>query len=358
MLVSLADRRPAMDTSPRFGLPLIMAAQAQKHLTHNEALALLEVLVQPVVQDMAALEPPAQPVESSCVVVGPDATGTFGGHDGALAVRLTDAWHFFMPEAGWMVIHAADRQAHVYDGNGWVPMPAPAVQNNLEQVGINAAASPANRLTVAGDASLFTAETADHRVTVNKAGAGDTASLLFQSGWSGRAEMGLAGSDEFSVKVSADGTAWQDALRVDPATGVVDLPQKALARASLEGGSASLAAGQAQGFQALSMSQGGVSLGAPLGTPAAGAPLLVAHAGIYSLQVTFPATLAAGFSLVRNGNDVIARFEAGLSGGALRSVGGEALAMLQPGDAISLRFEDAASCVFSAQTSFLSLVRL
>ncbi len=62
---------------------------------------------------------------------------------------------------------------------------------------------------------------------VNKAGAGDTASLLYQTGFSGRAEMGLAGSDDFALKVSADGATWVDALRTQAATGVVALPQGA-----------------------------------------------------------------------------------------------------------------------------------
>lgn len=49
---------------------------------------------------------------------------------------------------------------------------------------------------------------------VNKAADTDTASLLFQTGWSGRAEMGLAGDDNFSVKVSADGSSWTTALEL------------------------------------------------------------------------------------------------------------------------------------------------
>jgi hypothetical protein len=59
---------------------------------------------------------------------------------------------------------------------------------------------------------------------VNKAGEGETASLLFQSAYEGRAEMGLAGSDDFAVKVSADGTAWHEAIRVAWATGRVGFP--------------------------------------------------------------------------------------------------------------------------------------
>jgi hypothetical protein len=53
------------------------------------------------------------------------------------------------------------------------------------------------------------------QLKINKAAAGDTGSLLFQTGWSGRAEMVLAGDDDFHVKVSADGSNWKEALAID-----------------------------------------------------------------------------------------------------------------------------------------------
>jgi hypothetical protein len=72
---------------------------------------------------------------------------------------------------------------------------------------LNATADLQNRLAISSPASLFNHEGHGHQVKVNKASTGDTASLLFQSNWSGRAEMGLAGNDEFSIKVSGDGAA-------------------------------------------------------------------------------------------------------------------------------------------------------
>jgi hypothetical protein len=82
-------------------------------------------------------------------------------------------------------------------------------------------ADATNRLAVASDAALFTHAGAGHQIKVNKATAPDTASLLFQTGWSGRAELGTTGSDDLAIKVSADGTAWTTALSVAPATGLL-----------------------------------------------------------------------------------------------------------------------------------------
>ena len=92
------------------------------------------------------------------------------------------------------------------------------------QLGVSTAPDAVNRLSVVSPATLFSHAGAGHQVKVNKAAAGETASLLFQTDWSGRAEMGLAGGDDFSLKVSADGMAWAEALVADRSTARVRLP--------------------------------------------------------------------------------------------------------------------------------------
>ena len=93
---------------------------------------------------------------------------------------------------------------------------------NLNGVGIATSYDDINRLSVRGPATLFSHDGGGHQVKVNKASSGDTASLLFQSNWTGHAEMGLAGNTGFSIKVSPDGGSWTEALRLDPTTGIVD----------------------------------------------------------------------------------------------------------------------------------------
>lgn len=65
---------------------------------------------------------------------------------------------------------------------------------------------------MAAPAVLFTHAGAGQQLKLNKAAATDTASLLFQSGWTGHAEMGLAGNNAFSIKVSPDGATWATGL--------------------------------------------------------------------------------------------------------------------------------------------------
>ena len=49
------------DTTTHLGLPYLLAAQAQKHVTHNEALRLLDAMVQLSVLDRTRTAPPASP---------------------------------------------------------------------------------------------------------------------------------------------------------------------------------------------------------------------------------------------------------------------------------------------------------
>ncbi len=114
-----------------------------------------------------------------------------------------------------------DALPHVHTATGWKPLQG--ATQNLDGVGIGTGSDSVNRLAVAADASLFSHAGAGHQVKLNKATAGDTASLLYQSGWSGRAEIGLAGNDDLSVKVSADGSAWVTALAIDGASGALGL---------------------------------------------------------------------------------------------------------------------------------------
>ncbi|MEF2074021.1 DUF2793 domain-containing protein [Consotaella aegiceratis] len=212
-----------MDTTEILSLPLIMPSQAQKHVTHNEALAMLDVLVQTSVAGLVP-SPPDVPLPGDRWIVAEDAGGAFAGREGSLAVFQGGAWSFLPPQAGWLAYDRGAGRLLACDGALWAPLPLPSEMNGIESLGVNAAADAENRLVVAAPNSLFTHEGAGHRLKVNKADEAETASLLFQSGWSGRAEIGLAGSDDLALKVSADGATWREALRVERASGRVRFP--------------------------------------------------------------------------------------------------------------------------------------
>lgn len=91
------------DTTPCFGLPLLAAGQAQKELDHNEALTLLDALVQPIVQTLGDNTPPAAPFEGQGWIVGSAPGGAWAGQAGAMALWTAGGWRFVSPPEGTAV---------------------------------------------------------------------------------------------------------------------------------------------------------------------------------------------------------------------------------------------------------------
>ena len=202
--------------SALLSLPYIQPAQAQKHVTHNEALRILDALVMLSVASRVLTAPPASPAEGERHIVAAPATGAWAGQEDTVAVHEAGGWLFLAPQPGWRAF-VADEGADVrWQGGAWMLAGIPA---GTEVLGINTAGDSVNRLAVSAPATLLTHEGAGHQLKLNKAAPGDTASLLYQTNWSGRAEMGLAGGDAWSIKVSPDGAAWTEALAIDPVTG-------------------------------------------------------------------------------------------------------------------------------------------
>ena len=212
-----------MDTTPNLALPYILASQAQKHVTHNEAIRALDALVQISVKDRDLAAPPGAPVEGDRYIVAAAATGAWSGHDGEVAAWQDAAWMFYAPAEGWIAWVADEDALLAFDGADWVTAAAAAALQNVPMLGVNATADTTNRLALASAASLFDHAGAGHQQKINKAAAGDTASQLYQSNASGRAELGLVGDDDFHVKVSADGSAWHEAMVVERSTGKIGL---------------------------------------------------------------------------------------------------------------------------------------
>ncbi|NJO23496.1 MAG: DUF2793 domain-containing protein, partial [Sphingomonadales bacterium] len=212
-----------MDTTPNLDLPYIAAAQAQKHVTHNEAIRALDAVVQLSVRDRTLTSPPGSPVDGDRHIIAAGATGAWSGHDLEIAAWQDGAWAFYAPAEGWIAWVAGEAALLAFDGADWISAPASAALQSVPMVGINTTADTTNRLAVASAATLFNHAGAGHQHKINKNSAADTASLLLQTGLSGRAEIGLTGNDDLTVKVSADGSIWSEAIVIDGSTGRVGI---------------------------------------------------------------------------------------------------------------------------------------
>lgn len=212
-----------MTATPRLSLPLLAAGQAQKHVTHNDALTRLDALVHLTVDSRSAGTPPAVPTELSAFIIPPGATGVFSGRTNQIALFEDGGWIFLTPRPGWQAWVVDEAEHNLWTGTEW-RRDSPLSSLGASLWGVNGTADVTTRFVVKAPASLFNHDGAGHQLKLNKAVAGETASLLFQDGYSGRAEIGLAGDDDLHCKVSADGSAWAEALVIDAATGEVSLP--------------------------------------------------------------------------------------------------------------------------------------
>lgn len=209
----------AVEQSELLKLPYIMPSQAQKHITHNEAVRMLDALVHIRVADTGRVDPPETVTEGQRHALGPTPTGEFSGKGGQIAAYQDGAWAFYPPVEGWLIWDASTTTLLVHRQGDWEPALQDPVQ--LPILGINTAADETNRLSVRSPSTLLTHDGTDHRLAINKQTTADTATIIFQDNWSARTEIGLAGNDNFAIKVSQNGSAWTEALTVDNTTGRV-----------------------------------------------------------------------------------------------------------------------------------------
>jgi hypothetical protein len=344
---------PMSEATVNLELPYILPSQAQKHVTHNEALQRLDALTQLTITASLST-PPSDPQEGTCYGVGASPAGEWAGKSGKLAFRQDGDWIFIAPKEGWRGWFLAEDRMKIHDGSAWAPYDAIGTPQHL---GINTTADSTNRLAVAAAATLLTHDGGGHQVKVNKAAAGHTASLLFQTGWSGRAEMGLGGSDDFSIKVSADGSTWTSALSIN-GQGHVSTPQRPLVRATRGGGVATPASGSQSGFSTLSFNQGGFSLGTSVA--GGGNRLVVPIAAPYLVCLGVEANPAGAFSVsVKvNGTAIVASINDNDAASASYSNCAIGLALLNAGDWLVLEHTGTTPLDFGFDKTELTLVML
>lgn len=108
-----------LSNTHRLGLPLLHAGQAQKEIWHNEALALLDLVVQPVVRSIGDAAPPEAPELGQCHVVGPDAQAEWAGRERMIAGWTAAGWRFVEPVEGMQVVMAETMIPACYVEGAW-----------------------------------------------------------------------------------------------------------------------------------------------------------------------------------------------------------------------------------------------
>lgn len=226
-----------MSETVNLRLPFIEASQSQKHVTHNDALLIIDAAVHLGVLDSTRASPPASPAEGDRHIVAAGATGGWLGRDKAVATYSDGGWLFLDPRVGWRAWSVDDDALLIFDGAAWRDLGVgtgtgspPTELQDLTRLGVATTADATNPVSARLNNTLWTARTVadggtgDLRYKLSKESAAKTVSFLFQDNFSGRAEIGLCGDDNFHFKVSPDGTAWYDGIRIDRTNGKVTFP--------------------------------------------------------------------------------------------------------------------------------------
>lgn len=230
-----------MSQSPRLGLSYILPQQAQKHVSANESFRRLDALVQlTVISASVAAEPPA-PADGDIYILPATPVGTYWSamSPGSLAAYQDAQWFEYPPSAGWRAFDKSAGRLLTFDGGQWIAAAATGESSSI--FGVNTMADAVNRLSVKSDVVLFshddlTPGSGNARQIINKAATANTASILMQSGYAGRAEIGLAGDNDLRFKVSSDGVNFHEGMKIRNSDGKASFPAGLAAPLDLSSG--------------------------------------------------------------------------------------------------------------------------
>ena len=109
-----------MASTAQFSLPLVAAAQAQKHVTVNEALAVLDAVAQLRVVSASFQSPPSSASDGEAYLVPSEAVGEWSSRSGQIAVWSNGGWLYLKPKTGWCAWDVEANGRRLFNGENWV----------------------------------------------------------------------------------------------------------------------------------------------------------------------------------------------------------------------------------------------
>lgn len=140
--------------SARFSLPLLIAGQAQKEVTWNETLALIDALLAMRVESVGDNMPPAAPLPGQCWIVGDAPTGAWTGASGAAAISTTGGWRFVPIPLFSAVYAGSNGQVWRKLAAGWSALAVPAAPSGGSTIDVECRAAMAAILVMLGKAGF------------------------------------------------------------------------------------------------------------------------------------------------------------------------------------------------------------
>ncbi len=222
-----------MTDTVNLGLPCIECSQAQKHVTHNDALRILDTLVQLAVRDRDLTAPPCAPGEGECSIVKTARdSGAWAGHGNPIAAWQDGAWQFSVPQTGWLAFVVDEGTLLVWNGSAWGDF---FFHRDVDPKSVSAW-----RRHHGGQHQSLKRQAQQHAVHRQDRGGRRRRQPALQAQQGERGQdaspsccritfpaaprSGLTGDDDFHFKVSPDGTTWYEGIRIAAATGKISFP--------------------------------------------------------------------------------------------------------------------------------------
>ncbi len=105
--------------TPLHALPLLASGQAQKEITHNEALIIIDALLGGTIESASLAVPPDMPEAGAMWLVGSNATGLWTGQSGRLALWTEGGWRYVSPRVGCRFYDKSRSTVICLQENGW-----------------------------------------------------------------------------------------------------------------------------------------------------------------------------------------------------------------------------------------------
>lgn len=109
-----------MANTSQFELPLLAGGQAQKNVTVNEALSILDAVAQLRIVSANQFTPPPSVADGEAYAVPANAVGDWADQGGSIAVSCNGGWRFLTPKAGWRAYNVETGTNQLFDGTGWL----------------------------------------------------------------------------------------------------------------------------------------------------------------------------------------------------------------------------------------------
>ena len=116
----MSETYPLSDAlTARFSMPMLFAGQAEKELTHNEALVVIDALLAASVEGVAGDPDALTPQAGQCWLIGAGASGAWAGMADAIALWTGSGWRCIVPQQGQQLFGNDIGARYVFGASGW-----------------------------------------------------------------------------------------------------------------------------------------------------------------------------------------------------------------------------------------------